>query len=451
MAPNSIRGLILRFAAASVILWPRLGAAADFGAQVSAGYLHSDNIEQTAVANSSGVVEADGKFQLGINTADLNLDFDSDFRFRTFTNSKYGSDFLPRVRAGAAYTVSENVLYFSAQEDLGQIALISGQGLQPADRQNVNVFTLGPDYFLGLSEQSRIHVSARYSFVNYQVSDQDDHRVRGEVSYNRDLTGALTFAAGVFATRTDFTRADSPSTDTKGFTVGITGETRRTQLRAILGLQELTDLGERTRGLYGDVEVSRLISRRSRLLLSAISRFGDSSDAFIFGQEFSASFDSAVGVQVRSRPIRIQGVGAAYAFTGARLTASFGGSWVTNKDLNALDADQTVRSIFVSSTYRFTDAFSFGINANRTRSKTPGFLLELEQNSSAGAVVKWHPLGKIEFSLRTEFFDRTQSIDNFTEMRYGLFVTVDFAERKASDLFSHHRPAGRVVRDRTIY
>jgi hypothetical protein len=430
---------------------PVLVRGADIGVDLRAGYINSDNVAQTPVGNGSSIYEAGGRFQAGIATPSLDLEVDSDIRYRQYSNSLYGSDFLPRARAGAVYTVAENTLYLTVQENLGQIALTSEQGLQPSDRQNLNVFTIGPDYFQEFSDLARLHVSGRYSRIDYSQSDQDGSRVRGEVSLDRDLTNAITTSVGVFGTHASFSNDALPSNDTKGITVGLSGETPRTQVQAIVGVQQLRDVGQTNTGLYGDLELSRLLSRRSRVTFSAISRFGDSSDAYIFGQAFTSAFENTVSVQVRPQPVRQQGVGVSYNFTGPRLTTSIGGHWFRERGISGDNTDRSLRDAYVSAEYRLTPIFLLGASALHDGQNAPGLLADRHNDDSIGVEFKWRTTANLQVSVRTDYFDRTGSTTDFHEWRYSAFLSWVVEKRKAPDTLFRRRPVNRRLRDQVSF
>ncbi len=57
----------------------------------------------------------------------------------------------------------------------------------PANSENINYFSTGPDLTLRLAPTTELRLGARYSLVNYQISPFDSDRVSGSLVLTRSI------------------------------------------------------------------------------------------------------------------------------------------------------------------------------------------------------------------------------------------------------------------------
>jgi hypothetical protein len=87
----------------------------------------------------------------------------------------------------------------------GQIATDPFSPISPENRQNTNVFSTGPDWYIPFGERMRAYLGGRYGKVRYEIYDTDDsERVLGIAGVDRAISSSSRLGVQVVSESVDF-------------------------------------------------------------------------------------------------------------------------------------------------------------------------------------------------------------------------------------------------------
>jgi hypothetical protein len=424
---TSATGLLL---AAGVASLPAL-AANEYALDVQAGALHSDNIRRTEPGESSAalVLTSTGSFRS--TESAVSLDLEGAFTYRDFRESQFSTDFLPQLRARAAWEPGPDNVRLIAENNLGQISLRPAEGLQPQDRESLNVATLGPDFLLEISSAVRALGQLRYTHVNFGDSDIDSSRLVGNIELAREVAGGGEMTLAALAGQTDFRRSDLRSYQLQSITAGYRLDARRTFLQVDGGVASAKNQGQSAQtGFNGAITVARRLSSRSTAFISATRRFGDSADAFLIAQNLQNFIGETVNVSASAAVESQTGFSIGYDFQARRLGASLQGLQFKQAPLDDLAPDRQTRAINLRLRYAVRPTFSMGLAAGfiEDRSNSPLFAGE---DTYLSASLQWRVLGRVGVQLIGERFSRAGSLIDFDELRTSLLLSWSVVDQRA--------------------
>jgi hypothetical protein len=89
----------------------------------------------------------------------------------------------------------------------GQVATNPFESISPANRENTNFFSTGPDWYMPFGERMRAYLGGRYGSVRYETSDSDSERLVGIAGIDRAVSSKSRLGVQVSSETVDF---DSP-------------------------------------------------------------------------------------------------------------------------------------------------------------------------------------------------------------------------------------------------
>jgi uncharacterized protein (PEP-CTERM system associated) len=152
-------------------------ARADIGWSLDAGTVHTDN---ATLAHSGGpsdtVTSVGGAVAWEIKSRRLEAALNGAGGFLHYLNDTYDNNFLGRATGNAVLQLVPERISWTVTDTYGQIATDPFAPDTPQNRQNVNVFSAGPDFNLRLGSQTRLQIEGRYGDTRYQDINQIDTR-----------------------------------------------------------------------------------------------------------------------------------------------------------------------------------------------------------------------------------------------------------------------------------
>jgi hypothetical protein len=398
-------------------------AANEYWLDLQAGALESDNIRRTQPGESSAaaVIASTGSFRATEST--VSVDLEGAFTYRDFVESEFGSDFLPQLRARFAWEPGPDNFRLVAENNLGQISLRPAEGLQPQDRESLNVATLGPDLLLEISSAVRALGQLRYTHVNFGDSDIDSSRLVANAEVAREVAGGGEATLSALAGQTDFRRSDLRSYQIQSITAGYRIDARRTFLQVDGGIASAKNQGLSAQtGFNGAVSIARRLSDRSTAFISATRRFGDSADAFQIAQNLQNFVGETLNVSASAALESQTGVSVGYEFQARRLGASLQALQFKQAPIEDLAPDRQTRALNVRLRYAIRPTLSVGFAGGliEDRSNSPLFAGD---DTYLSASIQWRILGRVGVQLIGEHFSRDGSPIDFDELRTSLLFS----------------------------
>jgi len=172
----------------------------------------------------------------------------------------------------------------------GQIATDPFSAISPENRQNTNVFSTGPDWYIPFGERTRAYLGGRYGKVRYEISDTDDsERVLGIAGVDRAVSSSSRLGVQVVSESVDFDSQLQSDFDRRAayarfeFSRGQSTGTLPAGLTLNVGYTWLeADSGDDSAPLF-EVVYSQAVSSSIRVGLELANRFSDAGLEFADG------------------------------------------------------------------------------------------------------------------------------------------------------------------------
>jgi len=89
------------------------------------------------------------------------------------------------------------LLYWDVSDNFGQTRLSPLAAITPANRENVNYVSTGPDLTIGALGSTELGIAGRYAKATYQKSPLDNERISGTIALVRHFTLASAISLNV--------------------------------------------------------------------------------------------------------------------------------------------------------------------------------------------------------------------------------------------------------------
>jgi hypothetical protein len=293
-------------------------AGAESTASIDAGIGYSDNITRT-----SG-----DKVDETLATVGLNVDaqraegrltglFRTDLQYISYLNNTYKDDVYGRVDLAGDYAFVPDFFSWRLEDSWGQIRSDPFAVQNPANLENTNYFSTGPDFTFHLGPRTRLQLTGRWSDTTYQTSPRDYSRLGGGLALSRDVSERTSIGLHGYASHVEFDdSAFGTNYDAQEYFGRYTTQGAKTHLELDAGYTEVRRDGESSGNPLFRLTVTREVSARSTLNLTAGTQFTDA------GQTFQGIGEN-VGGPGYGGPGDVIGVGDAYE------SRHFGLRWTT--------------------------------------------------------------------------------------------------------------------------
>jgi hypothetical protein len=292
---------------------------------VSVGVGASDNIGLVSTDPRSEVIALTGlDFTLLRTNTRLDADVVGDFTYLDYLRHTYGSQLLGRFDGTGVFAIVPETLTWTLQDDYGQAQLDAFSPVTPANLQNVNYLSTGPDLVLHMDPVDFVALSARYERATYSVSPFNNNGLVGAMGLGRQLAAHVKASLNVRYEKLKFEDNGVGSGINLASVYGLyEAQLQRTNLTAQLGATRVTGQAGLSTGALAHLDASRKISPHMNLTLSLAHQLTDAADAF---SGFRAGAVGTIGTAIS--PQVTGGTAAPTAQTaGAYTTNSAGVGW----------------------------------------------------------------------------------------------------------------------------
>jgi hypothetical protein len=160
-------------------LWS-VSSAYDLTPTASMSALFTDNAARTATDRMDDVViDTTPGVLLRAYSPDAFADIKASDTFRYYADHTFPSTQLPYMVATAGWMMVPGTLTWDVEDELGQIATSPMLALDPGDRQNINLLTIGPRFILALAPKTDLNIEAHASDSYYSRSNIDNWLLKG--------------------------------------------------------------------------------------------------------------------------------------------------------------------------------------------------------------------------------------------------------------------------------
>jgi hypothetical protein len=262
---------------------PRTGTAGntlDLG--IDAGVGASDNIFEVAGPKTSEIMPTAGLLLAAQRcTGSLTGSVDGDFAYYDYARHSYSNDLYGRLDANLSMALVPERVSWVLNESFGQEALSPFDPLTPANRENVNVVSTGPDIVEHFGQEF-VRLGLRYAAVQYQKSPFDNQRPFGSFALGHELSADSTVSLNVDAEEVRFSNT-TVNTDFDRREAYLRYEARgaRTALALNLGAAQTTLNESWYSTPLVQLDLTRHLTRRMTLTLSGGEQQLDTAGGFV--------------------------------------------------------------------------------------------------------------------------------------------------------------------------
>jgi hypothetical protein len=273
--------------AACALAWSAAADAdVDLGVELTAGYTNN------LLRQSDGEDDVPVSFGFTGNWVETTRHFSANVEGRVdgikYFNDTWDDEVLGQLDGSLTWWAVPERFAWVVENVYGQVATNPFESISPANRENTNFFSTGPDWYMPFGERMRAYLGGRYGSVRYETSDTDSERLVGIAGIDRAVSSKSRLGIQMSSEsvdfdstlQSDFDRQEayvryefSRDQQTGGLPAGITVNAGYTWLDG--------DAGDDSAPLI-EVLYSKDLSSSVRVGLELASRFSDA------GLEFAA-------------------------------------------------------------------------------------------------------------------------------------------------------------------
>jgi hypothetical protein len=253
--------------------------AAQLDVSVLAGASWSDNIDRVPVDEESGTIASAGlQMSYRQQTRRLDADVDVDAMYQKFQDGDFDDNVVGGMNAALNVGIVPERFLWSFADNFGQAQTDAFGASNPANQENINYFSTGPDVLLHFSSTTQLRLAGRASDVDYENTEADNRRTSGTLTLAHQLSGASTVSLVGESNRIEFDGGLAPTYSRHAGYGRYRLVSTRTELLLDAGYTKLDTVTGGSGGTLARLELNRRMSSAASLALTIGTEFSDASD-----------------------------------------------------------------------------------------------------------------------------------------------------------------------------
>lgn len=414
-----------------VSLLPMRLIAAEVNYSAGMSMLHSTNINHLHIPTDNELSETlRGSLSVTENTADLVADMRASLEASHYTNNLIADQTSGQLYGSSLLNIHPGMLEWFVSDIFTQIAIDTLSSDAPGNRQNVNAFSTGPNYFIHLDRRSNIELEGRVEDYSYENVNTDNNRVSLTSRLLYDLNSSMSTSVNYEFERVEYDdNSLNNSYDRNDVYLGFVYHRNTNSMELNAGYSKILN----------DLTVDRNISRYFVALQNQRNRTTVIRAEYI--SELSDSSNDIQGVINANNGggSIISASADLYIRTTARInyrkTLSNGSLAIilhnTNSDyLNTSDQDEIEKGIYISSIMSIHGRSHLAFDGNYMQTSYENIApIRIDDDSAYGLTYSYYLGRNLNADLRAEYFEResTDFQENYDDTR--IILTLEFATR----------------------
>lgn len=348
-----------------------LAQTQEAGLQIEAGLGYSDNITRVETDEIDETLASLGViFDKVRDQGRLTYSAIGDLEYVSYLDDTYDDDLYGRVDLAAAYAFVPETFSWVMQDSWGQIRRNYFDRPTPANQENVNYFSTGPDFRLNFGQRTFLDTGARYAIATYEQSPRDYSSLGGWATLGRKLgeqSDVGLRAAGYWIEYDD--PRFGADYDIQEFALTYNAAGARTRLSAQAGYTVLNYRDDTSDGPLFRISIDREVASASRLTLRLGQEYTDPARQFQNGGVAPEGPDSGipdntlgVGDPYRSRYADLR-----FSTAKPRTVFSVGVRYNQQDYQTRIDLDRDTLSLYAEVRRRVTERFEMHAGARLER------------------------------------------------------------------------------------
>ncbi len=411
-------------------------AAAEVEYSVEAGVGTSDNIGRTAEDEESSTILTTGLDLKWLREEGLvNADVDVDLSYFIYDDSDYDSEIVGLATADLRLRFMPDRFEWVITDSFGQTQTDPFAASTPANRENVNFLSTGPDLIFRLGSVAAVTMFGRYSMTTYEDSNFDDTRALGGLSISRNISQRSTVSLNATTERIEF---DDPLVgsdfDRQSYYVAYESSGARTRISAEGGYSEIHDFSDSNSYPLIQLNIARDLSPRTVLTLNGGVRTSDSASSLGADDVFGGGGPTRPGRISTTGTFEIRDAGISWQFTAPRTVFTAGLGYEENLYDNESQGDRTRHTVHLTARRQLSSRISLeghaGLYSNDFEESG-----QEDDEMQFGIQLAWHATGRLWIEFDVDHVDRDSNVDTteFSETRAFLRFAWSNAGNRADE------------------
>lgn len=280
---NRVLNLVIVGLASGLLSLPAFSADLDWSLESTVG--HTDNatrVENNEISDTIGTVG--GHIELTRQGSRVDGRLRGAGSFRDYFDNTYSDEFLGSGVAELRVGLIGDSVTWSVDDTFGQALSDVFEPSTPDNRENVNIFSTGPDIRLHLGPSTEVVIRGRYQDSSYQHSDSvDNQRITGDIALVRRTSPSVAWSLNASNSNVDFSGAGNPGYDQQEVFARLESRGANQTLTADLGMGFLDGGDQTDQTALIRLNWMRKLSSSWSLALEASSEFENADDQFAYG------------------------------------------------------------------------------------------------------------------------------------------------------------------------
>lgn len=301
----------------------------NFEYEIRLGAQHTDNVSRSDANEIDETILTPGaKLSGSKETRRFRGTLDSDFEYQHYLDGTFGDENTSSVNAEAEFDLVEDVLSWVATDSFGVLLSDPFTPEAPDNRENINVFTTGPNLDLNLGARTVLRIGGRFRNAWFEESESDYDELAGSLALIRTLSRNRSLSLNFDAGRTEFDNTELNSNfDRNSVYLDFSSRMSRGAFNLEVGYNALHDFGEVSSGLLAGLSISRNVSASSSFTLSYSRRFSDAGDFFDRFNLAGAGGRETIETGATGDPFEAESIEIGYDFSRRQTNAYVALSW----------------------------------------------------------------------------------------------------------------------------
>jgi len=338
--------------------------------RLRAGLNHTDNLGRIEEGESQTFGSLGTEIALRRTSRRFEAGLQGALDYQHYDSDIYSNEVVGRLDARLGLALLPERIDWLVENQFGQVRTDPFSPDRPDNREILNVFQTGPDFYLPLSARTSLRASGRYADRRWERSDELDSDIRsGSFSMLRQLSPTQTAGVTAAVRRIEF---DADPVLAPAYEVQSAYATYRSTLATgeagvDLGANRLKRAGESQSGLLVRLNWARDFATRSRLSLEAGREFRDAGDQFSADALDGIRFDGAGSLPLGAEPLTATFGAAVYRLEQDRTSYTLAGRLERNRYEAATSRDRDISRVEGGARYQFSPALSGGLRLRFSR------------------------------------------------------------------------------------
>jgi hypothetical protein len=406
-------------------LYSASSGSVELDGDFSLGVSHSDNVSRVPTGEIEETIAETGMFLSVVETSRrLDAEVRSDLNYYNYLDNTYDNEVVAAVDAVVNLTLVEDRVIWRLQENYGRTLFDPFQADRPENWENVNFLTTGPAIVVYQDGRNDSGINLSYSRMNYETRPFDNERQGAGLWIAREVRRDRTLSLNAEMEKVEFDNGVTPEYERLSTYLRYEGSAGRNTFDVQAGYTEQEILAETSDGILLDASWIRQVSGMSEVYLNVGRRFSDQGNVFRYQQSITRDVDSVGDLTENGSPFLLQNIAIGYTLTGDRTTIDLrvGATEQEYETQSELDRKDAVFDLFIQRDL----TRSLFTRVDVTLSKREFMDIQREDDTLLASLSFGYRLSAaLDISLRyTRFSRESDAVENeFDENRGNLTLT----------------------------